>query len=152
MLTHRRAPFETNPTFFFGLLYALGTKYEQLVRWDPLTGTVDGIDGIDDLNKKTTASSAATPGAPGRKDQGLEGDIGAGTGDETDEGEDDLGGVLERFEWYRVLFDFSGDVPPPESAGYTEEEDPDQNLVPQVQQPYQGFRLSEAFLSYTPDL
>lgn len=41
-------------------------------------------------------------------------------------------GVLERFEWYRRLFDFSGDIPPPESAGYGPEEDPDQNLVPQV--------------------
>lgn len=55
-----------------------------------------------------------------------------GTGDETDEGEDDLGGALERFEWYRRLFDFSVDIPPPESAGYSADEDPDQNLVPQV--------------------
>lgn len=60
---------------------------------------------------------------------------GGGGGDETDEGEDDLEGVFERFEWYRRLFDFSGDIPPPESAGYGAEEDPDQNLVPQVRVP-----------------
>lgn len=46
-------------------------------------------------------------------------------------GEDDS--VLERFDWYRRLFDFSADIPPPASAGYGMEEDPDQNLIPQVQ-------------------
>lgn len=42
------------------------------------------------------------------------------------------GVVLERFGWYQTLMDFSENIPPPKSVGYGEEEDPDQNLVPQV--------------------
>lgn len=116
----------------------------KLVRWDPLTGKVDGADGADGRNKSTSSSATAIDSESNRSVEGLapagvgagaeagaEAGAGAG-GDETDEGEDDLEGVLERFEWYRRLFDFSGDITPPESAGYGPDEDPDQNLVPQV--------------------
>lgn len=124
---------------------------KQLVRWNPLTGKVDGVDGANGLNRKNSSggssriSSAMSvdsdserlqkEGSAGGKGSGGEGasaGAGGGGGDETDEGEDELEGVLERFEWYRRLFDFSGDIPPPESAGYGPDEDPDQNLVPQV--------------------
>lgn len=99
------------------------TFAQKLVHWDPLTGKVDGVD--------STASKNRAGSAPVKPEV----QIGGGGGDETDEGENDLEGVLERFEWYRRLFDFSGDIPPPESAGYGAEEDPDQNLVPQVMMP-----------------
>lgn len=106
------------------------------MRWDPLTGKVDGVDGVGGRNKSASSSSSAMAvdsdsnrSAEGKAPSGAGAGVG---GDETDEGEDDLEGVLERFEWYRRLFDFSGDIPPPESAGYGPDEDPDQNLVPQV--------------------
>lgn len=112
----------------------------QLVRWDPLTGQVQGVDDVNDTSTSTSSSVMAVDNDPNRSAEG-QAPPGAGTGaragagaggDETDEGEDDLDGVLERFEWYRRLFDFSGDIPPPESASYGPDEDPDQNLVPQV--------------------
>ena len=96
---------------------------------------------MDDVNgsKKSTTSSSSAMAVDDESSRpaDLQAPAGAGAGagaggDETDEGEDDLEGVLERFEWYRRLFDFSGDIPPPESAGYGPDEDPDQNLVPQV--------------------
>lgn len=102
------------------------------------------MDGVDDRNKPTSSPSSAmavdsqsSKSAEGQAPPGAGAGAGVGVGagaggDETDEGEDDLEGVLERFEWYRRLFDFSGDIPPPESAGYGPDEDPDQNLVPQV--------------------
>lgn len=101
-----------------------GGASKQLVRWNPLTGKVDGVDGLDGGRNKGGSQHVPSSSSGG----------GAGGGDETDEGEDDLEGVLERFEWYRRLFDFSGDIPPPESAGYGPDEDPDQNLVPQVRE------------------
>lgn len=111
----------------------------QLVRWDPLTGKVDGIGDVDARNKSASSSASSATAVDGESNGSAEGQApvgggaGAGAGgDETDEGEDDLEGVLERFEWYRRLFDFSGDIPPPESAGYGADEDPDQSLVPQV--------------------
>eukprot|EP00752_Nemacystus_decipiens_P001258 g1256.t1 len=128
----------------------------ELVRWDPLTGKVHGVDedDVDGMKKPTTSSSSAmaVDGGSGKSADGqapgAEAGAGAG-GDETDEGEDDLEGVLERFEWYRRLFDFSGDIPPPESAGYGPDEDPDQNLVPQLVEkvalPLVAERLSTAY-------
>lgn len=106
----------------------------KLVRWDPLTGKVDGIDVSSKGNKpQSGGSDQSARGAEGAEAVAAAAGGGAGAGgDETDEGEDDLEGVLERFDWYRRLFDYSGDIPPPASAGYGAEEDPDQNLVPQV--------------------
>lgn len=122
----------------------------QLLRWNPLTGNVDGVDGVGTRNSRDN-SKGQKPAAvgvendskgPPKEEQKEEEEMkgfkpsGAG-GDETDEGEDDLEGALERFEWYRRLFDFSGDIPPPDSAGYGADEDPDQNLVPQVKRLHQ---------------
>ncbi|CAM9801776.1 unnamed protein product [Scytosiphon promiscuus] len=125
----------------------------ELVRWNPLTGKVDGVDGVQGPNGNGSSSSARqlNDGGEGGKRNGEDGSSAAmgGGGDETDEGEDDLEGVLERFEWYRRLFDFSGDIPPPESAGYGPDEDPDQNLVPQLVEkvalPLVAERISTAY-------
>lgn len=118
----------------------------QLVRWNPLTGKVDGVDGVGARNSRDNSNgqkpaavgiennSKRSPNEEQKETEEIKGSGPSGTGgDETDEGEDDLEGALEQFEWYRRLFDFSGDIPPPESAGYGADEDPDQNLVPQVQ-------------------
>lgn len=56
----------------------------------------------------------------------------ADASDTGDGGASGGGVVLERFDWYTALLDFSEDIPPPKSAGYGDQEDPDQNLVPKV--------------------
>ncbi|CAM9801956.1 unnamed protein product, partial [Ectocarpus sp. 12 AP-2014] len=133
-----------------------------LVRWNPLTGKVDGVDGVGTRNSRHNSKgqkpaavgveidSKIPPNEEQKEEEEMKGfkPSGAG-GDETDEGEDDLEGALERFEWYRRLFDFSGDIPPPHSAGYGADEDPDQNLVPQLVEkvalPLVAERLSTAY-------
>ncbi|CAM9137754.1 unnamed protein product [Ectocarpus sp. 8 AP-2014] len=134
----------------------------ELVRWNPLTGNVDGVDGVGARNSRDYSKgqkpaavgvendSKGPPNEEQKEEEEMKGfkPSGAG-GDETDEGEDDLEGALERFEWYRRLFDFSGDIPPPDSAGYGADEDPDQNLVPQLVEkvalPLVAERLSTAY-------
>eukprot|EP00903_Cladosiphon_okamuranus_P007275 g7051.t1 len=125
----------------------------ELVRWDPMTGKVHGVDDVAGKSKSASSSAMVVDSEPDRRAEGqAPPGTGAGAGaggDETDEGEDDLEGILERFEWYRRLFDFSGDIPPPESAGYGPDEDPDQNLVPQLVEkvalPLVAERLSAAY-------
>lgn len=95
-------------------------RARQLLRWEPLTGTVTGAGYVDESGSTVALMSREEGSGGGEGGQGSE-ENGAGAE-----------GMLERFEWYRMLFDFSAGIPPPKSAGYTEEEDPDQNLVPQV--------------------